>query len=76
MDEQEQKEENVLIDQTKQVFSSDSNESTVKDRVRNLPDWTEYSQIIAKLDDINFSLSIVICIFFFAVAFHVSSAIN
>lgn len=71
----EQEKEQVLITQATQVNESFIGQM-VKTPLRDSQEWAEYSQIVAKLDDINFSLSILICLFFFIAAFQVGTSFN
>lgn len=74
----EHEEGKVFANQATQVNNTDNLpnpiELTVKGQNSDSLEFTQFSHIIAKLDDINFSLSILICIFFFATAFHVLSS--
>lgn len=78
MDEQEK--EKDFIDHATQVNCPDNLQgpinSIAKAPICSAPEWSEHPQIIAKLDDINFSLSILIWIVFVAAAFHVLSTLE
>lgn len=76
MDEKE--EEKVFVDHATQFSDSDDLpfEESIEKETHVAPECTGHSQLIEKLEKINFSLSILIGIVFIAAAFHLLALVK